>query len=106
MGVNRDKCASDGGLTGVSEPVTAVPDMTASGIRRSLEESLERLGLGRVDILYLHDPDDFENEAVSSALPTLLKLRDEGLITAVGAGRTRRRCSTGSSASSTSMSCS
>jgi D-threo-aldose 1-dehydrogenase len=77
---------TDGGPAGASEPVTAVPDMTASGIRRSLEESLERLGLERVDILYLHDPDDFENEAVSSALPTLLKLRDEGLITAVGAG--------------------
>jgi D-threo-aldose 1-dehydrogenase len=77
---------ADGGPPAASEPVAAVPDMSASGIRRSLEESLERLGLRHVDILYLHDPDDFADEAVSSALPALLKLRDDGLVTAVGAG--------------------
>lgn len=77
---------ADGSPPGASEPVAAVPDMSASGIRRSLEESLERLGLRHVDILYLHDPDDFADEAVSSALPALLKLRDDGLVTAVGAG--------------------
>lgn len=61
-------------------------DLTAGGIRRSIEESLERLGLDRIDIAYLHDPDDFADEAVSTALPALVALRDEGLLGAVGAG--------------------
>ena len=35
-------------------------DFSAAGIRASLDESLERLGLSRVDILYLHDPDEHD----------------------------------------------
>jgi D-threo-aldose 1-dehydrogenase len=61
-------------------------DLSAEGVRRSVEESLERLGLDRIDVLYLHDPDDHETEAVASAIPALLALRDEGLVGAVGAG--------------------
>jgi D-threo-aldose 1-dehydrogenase len=61
-------------------------DFSAEGIRRSLLESLQRLGLDRIDIALLHDPDDHESEAVATALPTLLRLRDEGFIGAVGAG--------------------
>ncbi len=79
-GADRD------GMYPAAGGLTPVADMSAGGIRRSLEESIERLGVERVDILYLHDPDDFGDEAVSSALPALLKMRDEGLVTAVGAG--------------------
>jgi len=61
-------------------------DLTESGMRRSLEDSLERMGLDRIDVLYLHDPDDFEAEALNTALPALVRMRDEGLIGAVGAG--------------------
>jgi len=55
-------------------------------MRRSLEDSLERMELDRIDVLYLHDPDDFEGEALSSALPALVRMREEGLVGAVGAG--------------------
>ncbi len=64
-------------------------DFTPGGIRRSLEESLERLGLDRVDILYLHDPEvsDWDvAEAVDSGVAALAALREEGLVRAVGVG--------------------
>lgn len=61
-------------------------DWTAEGILRSLSESLERLGTDRVDIVYLHDPDDHEAEVYESAYPALSALRDEGVVGAIGAG--------------------
>jgi D-threo-aldose 1-dehydrogenase len=64
----------------------AVFDYTADGIRRSLEESLIRLGLDRVDILYIHDPDDYLDQAITEAYPALHQLRDEGVVGAIGAG--------------------
>jgi len=61
-------------------------DLSRDGIRRSVEESLERLGLARVDIAYLHDPDDRGPQAHAEAIPALIELREEGLVGAVGAG--------------------
>jgi D-threo-aldose 1-dehydrogenase len=62
-------------------------DPTEAGIRRSLEESLARLGLDHVDIAYLHDPDVYDLEAgIGQALPALEKLRAEGLVQAIGVG--------------------
>jgi D-threo-aldose 1-dehydrogenase len=61
-------------------------DFTADGVARSIEDSLERLGLDRIDIAYLHDPDDHVEQALSEAYPALEKLRDEGLIRAIGVG--------------------
>ncbi len=61
-------------------------DFSRDGIRRSLEESLERLGLDRVDILYLHDPDDHWDDVIDTGYPALAELRAEGIVGAVGAG--------------------
>ncbi|MGO2541482.1 aldo/keto reductase [Specibacter sp. AOP5-B1-6] len=62
-------------------------DPSEAGIRRSIEDSLERTGLDRIDIAYLHDPDVYDLEAgINEALPALEKLRAEGLITAIGVG--------------------
>jgi D-threo-aldose 1-dehydrogenase len=62
-------------------------DFSAGGIRASLEESLERLGLSGVDVLYLHDPDEHDLTAdLSTGVPALAALRDEGLVTAIGIG--------------------
>lgn len=62
-------------------------DFTAGGLRRSLESSLERLGLDRVDTLYLHDPDVYDLElGIGSALPALVAMREEGLVARVGVG--------------------
>jgi D-threo-aldose 1-dehydrogenase len=61
-------------------------DYSRDGVRRSLEASLERLGLDRVDVVLVHDPDDFVDEAIHSAVPALVELRDEGVVGAVGVG--------------------
>lgn len=61
-------------------------DLTRDGIRRSIEDSLERLGLDRIDIALLHDVEERMDEAVEVAAPALAELREEGVLRAVGAG--------------------
>lgn len=61
-------------------------DFSRDGVLRSLEDSLERTGLDRFDIVYVHDPDDFAREALTEALPALADLRDQGVVGAIGAG--------------------
>lgn len=67
-------------------PLTRVRDYSRDGVRRSLDDSLVRLGLDRVDIALIHDPDDFMGPAVDQAYPALAELRSQGVVTAVGAG--------------------
>jgi D-threo-aldose 1-dehydrogenase len=67
-------------------PGKRVWDFSRDGVRRSLEESLERLGLDRVGIVLVHDPDDHEREAYEQAFPALTELRDQGAVRAIGAG--------------------
>jgi D-threo-aldose 1-dehydrogenase len=66
--------------------VQAVDAWTEDGIRRSLEDSLVRLRLDRVDIAYIHDPDDNEQDVYDTAFPALARLRDEGTVRAIGVG--------------------
>jgi D-threo-aldose 1-dehydrogenase len=61
-------------------------DFTYDGVIRSVEESLERLGLERIDVLHIHDPDDHYEAALSGAYRALDRLRADGVIGAVGAG--------------------
>ena len=61
-------------------------DFSRDGVLRSLEASLGRLGVSRVDIVYVHDPDEHLDQAISEAIPALAELRDQGVIGAVGAG--------------------
>ncbi|POX51026.1 aldo/keto reductase [Streptomyces sp. Ru72] len=73
---------------GFAVPAThrRVWDFSADGVRRSLEASLDRLGLDRVDVVYLHDPDDHAGQAFREGYPALERLRSEGLVGAIGAG--------------------
>jgi D-threo-aldose 1-dehydrogenase len=74
---------------GFAVPATTrrVWDPTPAGVRASLEESLTRLGLDRVDILYLHDLQNYDiEEGIAVGLPACAGLRDEGLVDAVGVG--------------------
>jgi D-threo-aldose 1-dehydrogenase len=64
-------------------------DFSYDGVRTSLEESLDRLGLDSVDILHLHDPDDHYEEASTTAYAALRDLRSEGTVKAIGAGMNR-----------------
>lgn len=61
-------------------------DFSHDGALRSLAESLDRLGLDRVDVALVHDPDDHYEEAMNGALRALTRLRNEGVVRAVGIG--------------------
>jgi D-threo-aldose 1-dehydrogenase len=61
-------------------------DFSREGARASFESSLDRLGIGRVDIVFVHDPDDHYRAALDGAFPVLRELRAEGRIRAIGAG--------------------
>jgi aryl-alcohol dehydrogenase-like predicted oxidoreductase len=61
-------------------------DFSYAAVHRSLEESLGRLGLDRVDVLHIHDPDDHYHEALAGAYRALVELRKAGVIGAISAG--------------------
>lgn len=67
-----------------------VEDYSSDGVRRSLVESLERLGLDRVDALHIHDPEEAAegtaSEHLATAIPGCRALKDEGLIGWIGVG--------------------
>ena len=61
-------------------------DLTADGIKRSIEESLERLGVDHIDLLLLHDVENHMDQAISEAFPVLDDYRSQGVISGVGTG--------------------
>ncbi|MFJ7048646.1 aldo/keto reductase [Streptomyces sp. NPDC101112] len=61
-------------------------DFTADGVMRSMEASLDRLGLDRIDVALLHDPDNHADQALREAYPALERLRAEGVVGAIGIG--------------------
>lgn len=63
-----------------------IRDYSRTGVLRSLSDSLERLNLDRVDVLYIHDPDDYWEQAIDEAYPVLADLRAQGVIGAIGVG--------------------
>jgi D-threo-aldose 1-dehydrogenase len=67
-------------------PLNPVFDFSYDGVMRSVEESVARLGIDRIDVLHIHDPDEHFEEALAGAYPALDRLRAEGTIKAVGAG--------------------
>jgi D-threo-aldose 1-dehydrogenase len=68
-------------------PSTELPfDYSRDGVLKSVESSLERLGIENVDILFIHDPDNHYKQAIEHAYPVLDELRSRGVIKAVGAG--------------------
>jgi len=79
---------SDLDIGGYAVPATTrrIWDFSADGVSRSLEESLVRLGLDRVDITFLHDPEDHWNQAIEQAYPALEKLRAQGVVSKIGVG--------------------
>jgi len=66
--------------------VNPIFDFSYDGVMRSFAESLERLGLERIDILHIHDPDNHYDSALNGAYRALDRLRADGVIGAVGAG--------------------
>lgn len=65
---------------------TTEPDFSRDGVLQSLDASLTRLGVDRVDIVHIHDPDVHMYEAITEAFPALTELRTQGIIRAIGVG--------------------
>jgi D-threo-aldose 1-dehydrogenase len=70
----------------VPDDLVRVLDYSRDGVLRSLESSLDRLGQDRVDIVYVHDPDDHLDQVIDDTLPALAELRASGVVGAIGAG--------------------
>lgn len=71
----------------VPDDLQRVWDFSAGGIRASLDESRERLGIDRIDLLYLHDPERHDLDlALAEALPALEQLRADGEVGRIGIG--------------------
>ncbi|MDX3114527.1 aldo/keto reductase [Streptomyces scabiei] len=85
---NPDGGCGDDLAHGFAVPDThrRVWDFSRDGALRSLEASLDRLGLDRVDIALLHDPDHHAEQALTEAYPALERLRGEGVVKAIGIG--------------------
>jgi D-threo-aldose 1-dehydrogenase len=75
----------DGQFKG-TPPLVPVFDFSYDATLRSVEESLSRLGLDRIDMLLIHDPDQHYDAARSGAYPALERLRSEGVVSAIGVG--------------------
>ena len=76
-------------------PFTQHWDYSAAGTRRSVQDSLQRLGLARIDVAYVHDCDAATHgdeharvlaQVLQETLPTLRALQREGLVGQVGLG--------------------
>jgi D-threo-aldose 1-dehydrogenase len=77
-------------------PFTCHFDYSYDGTMRSFEDSLQRLALERIDIAFIHDVDVFTHgaaqqrvvfrQAMEGAYRALIKLRDQGLVAAIGVG--------------------
>jgi D-threo-aldose 1-dehydrogenase len=77
---------ADTSIFKIDPDLAAVFDYSRDGVLRSFEASLSRLGLDRVDALFVHDPDSHEEDALAGAFPALVELRDQGVVGAIGAG--------------------
>jgi D-threo-aldose 1-dehydrogenase len=70
----------------VPDDLSRVFDFSRDGVLRSLEASLGRLGMDRVDVVLAHDPDEHVDRVIAETIPVLVELREQGVIRAVGAG--------------------
>jgi D-threo-aldose 1-dehydrogenase len=84
---NPDDFGPDGTPYDADAPeVATVYDYSRDGVLTSIEESLKRLGTDHLDLVHVHDPDDYVEEALATAFPTLIELREQQVIKAIGAG--------------------
>jgi D-threo-aldose 1-dehydrogenase len=87
----------DGGLFKQILPFEGVYDYSYDGVMRSVEDSLQRLGMHKIDVLLIHDVDVWTHgseaarlqrfgEVMAGGYRAMLKLREEGVVRAIGAG--------------------
>jgi D-threo-aldose 1-dehydrogenase len=84
--LNPTENADTSWFADASPTLDPVYDWSPEGIKRSIHESLARLGVDHIDIALMHDAQDYVDVAIHSAYPVLADLRDQGVIKAVGMG--------------------
>lgn len=72
-------------VVGAASGESSIADLSRDGVWRSLEGSLARIGIDRVDVLHLHDPLDVE-AGLTGAMSAMIELRDQGVVRAIGVG--------------------
>ena len=73
----------------VERALNVIYDYSYDGVLRSHEQSLKRLGVDRIDVLFIHDPDVVGvrvGELMNGAYRALAELREQGVIRGFGAG--------------------
>src|SRR4030088_3774160 len=93
----RVQCDAKSNFPFSPSPNNVVFDYTADGVRRSIEDSLQRMGVSRLDIAFVHDissdnellPTPWQEQfaiALKGAFPVLSRMREEGIIKGWGIG--------------------
>jgi D-threo-aldose 1-dehydrogenase len=95
-GAPRDESQYHDGRPFYQDVPSAGPiwDFSVEGIRASVAESTDRVGVERFDILHLHDPDDHFPAASTTGYQGVAALRSRGEVTAIGAGMNRTEVQT------------
>jgi D-threo-aldose 1-dehydrogenase len=78
----------DPGWENSKPAVERIFDFSAAGVERSFFESLERLNMESVEMVFIHDPDGYADEAIKVAYPVLERMRDQGIVKTIGIGMT------------------
>ena len=81
----RDPANDDEGFA-VTSTLRRRRDYSRDGVTSSIEDSLTRLGMDRIHLVIVHEPDDFFTEALTQTFPALEDLRQQGVICSYGAG--------------------
>ncbi|MCQ4080884.1 aldo/keto reductase [Streptomyces sp. RB6PN25] len=94
--VPRPRGTFDTGVWVDTAPFEAVFDYSYDGVMRQVEDSLQRMCTDRIDVVHIHDIDVYTHgqteqplrfaEAMKGAYPALRRLRDEGVVRAIGVG--------------------
>ena len=84
--VTKSTDDSLGSYVDVDPNLTPIFDFSRDGILRSIEDTLKRTGLSRIDIAYIHDADDRIGEAIEKSYPVLSELRSQGVLSGIGVG--------------------
>lgn len=84
--LNATEAADKAWFADANANLEPIFDFTAEGVKRSIEESLQRLGVDHLDLVLLHDADDHLDAAIREGYPVLDDYRRQGIIKGVGVG--------------------
>ncbi len=73
-------------FTDVLPDLEPIFDLSPDGVKRSIDESLQRLGVDHIDIALMHDVENHMDQAINEAYPVLDDYRSQGIISGVGTG--------------------